>query len=100
MTVRELPLQGKVQKRIVRPAARGNAGSGCCQWKQGHNPAKMAPFFAATDICERCKNGIQDITPYVPMAAKANPADEIETCVNCRASEAGNLGVRTGRQTQ
>jgi hypothetical protein len=36
--------------RIGRPAARGNAGSGCCQRKKGHNPAKMAPFFAATDI--------------------------------------------------
>ena len=63
-------------------------------------PMLRPELFAATDICERRKNGIQDITPYVPMAAKANPADEIETCVNCRASEAGNLGVRTGRQTQ
>jgi hypothetical protein len=43
-------LQGKVQKQIVRAAARGNAGSGCCQQKQGHNPAKMATFFTATDI--------------------------------------------------
>jgi hypothetical protein len=29
LTLRELPPQGKVQKRIVRLAARGNAGSGC-----------------------------------------------------------------------
>jgi hypothetical protein len=49
LTLGELPLEGKVQKRIVRAAARGNTGSGCCQRTQGHNPAKMAPFFAATD---------------------------------------------------
>jgi hypothetical protein len=49
LTLCELSLQGKVQKRIVRAAARGNAGSGCCQRKDRHNPAKMAPFFAATD---------------------------------------------------
>ena len=49
LILRELPLQGKVQKRIVGPAARENVGSGCCQRKHHHNPAKMAPFFAATD---------------------------------------------------
>jgi hypothetical protein len=53
LTLRELPLEGKVQKRIVRPAARGNAGSGCCQRKHRHNRAKMAPFFAATDRSRR-----------------------------------------------
>jgi len=34
--------------RIVRPAARGNAGSGCCQQKKGHDPAKMASFSLRT----------------------------------------------------
>ena len=29
-TLRALPLEGKAQKRIVRPAALGNAGSACC----------------------------------------------------------------------
>ena len=40
------PDQRTVQKRIVRPAARGNTGSGCCQRKHGHNPAKIVPSFA------------------------------------------------------
>jgi hypothetical protein len=31
LTLRELPPEGKVQRRIARPAARGNAGSGCCR---------------------------------------------------------------------
>ena len=39
------PDQGKGQKRIVRAAARGNAGSGCCQRKYRHDPAKIAPSF-------------------------------------------------------
>ena len=38
LTLCELLLQGKVQKRIGRAAARGNAGSGCCQRKHHHNP--------------------------------------------------------------
>ena len=48
----------KSKTRIVRPAARGNAGSGCCQRKQGQNPAKMAPSFAATDTSVRLLNSI------------------------------------------
>jgi hypothetical protein len=44
------PDQRKVQKRIVRPAARGNAGSGRCQRKHRHNPAKIVPSFALKQI--------------------------------------------------
>jgi hypothetical protein len=46
----------KSQKRLVRPAGRGHSGSGFCQRKHRHNPAKMAPSSLPPPTQKTCIN--------------------------------------------
>jgi hypothetical protein len=65
-TLRELPLQGKVQKRIVRLAARGNAGSGCCQRKHATVLPKW-PHFSLPPTSGEQEHAILQSRPlYLP----------------------------------
>ena len=82
LTLRELPPQGKVQKRIVRPAARGNTGKGLL-------PAEAPP--PGVETCAGCRILPEWLHFSLPQTDLHGTPDSTTRCIIHAPSDIKNI---------